>query len=67
MPFNLAQINDAIAVPEREAIVTPERRLTWRDLQARTRRLATWATETALAALAGQTPSGGPRKEGGGE
>jgi fatty-acyl-CoA synthase len=42
MSFSLAQINEAIAsaVGDREAIVTPSRRLTWRDLQSRTRRLA---------------------------
>jgi len=42
MEFTLAEINEAIAaaVPEREAIVTTGKRLTWRDLQRRTRRLA---------------------------
>ncbi len=42
MPFTLAHLNEAIAahVPEREAIVTAHRRLTWRELQLRTRRLA---------------------------
>lgn len=42
MAFTLAEINEAIAeaIPDREAIVSPERRLTWRDLQRRTRRLA---------------------------
>jgi fatty-acyl-CoA synthase len=40
--FNLARINEALAeaIPEREAIVTTTRRLTWRALQRRTRRLA---------------------------
>jgi acyl-CoA synthetase (AMP-forming)/AMP-acid ligase II len=42
MGFTLAAINEAIAdaIPDREAIVTPTRRLTWRDLQQRSRRLA---------------------------
>ena len=42
MAFTLADLNEAIAdtIPEREAIVTPRRRITWRDLQLRTRRLA---------------------------
>ncbi len=42
MTFTLADLNEAIAdaVPEREAIVTAARRVRWRDLQLRTRRLA---------------------------
>jgi 3-oxocholest-4-en-26-oate---CoA ligase len=42
MSFTLPDINEAIAdtIPDREAIVTATRRLTWRDLQVRTRRLA---------------------------
>ena len=42
MAFTLAEINEAIAdvVPEREAIVTSRRRLTWREFQLRSRRLA---------------------------
>jgi len=42
MPFTLAHLNEAIAesIPQREAIVTARRRLTWRELQLRTRRLA---------------------------
>jgi acyl-CoA synthetase (AMP-forming)/AMP-acid ligase II len=40
--FALGTINEAIAdaVPDHEAIVTATRRLTWRDFQLRTRRLA---------------------------
>jgi fatty-acyl-CoA synthase len=40
--FALAEINEAIAeaIPDHEAIVTPTRRLTWRDFQMRSRRLA---------------------------
>jgi fatty-acyl-CoA synthase len=40
--FTLAHINEAIAdaIPDREAIVSSRRRLTWRDLQLRSRRLA---------------------------
>ncbi len=43
MPFTIAEINEAIAqvIPDREAIVTPTRRVTWRDLQLRTRRRRT--------------------------
>jgi acyl-CoA synthetase (AMP-forming)/AMP-acid ligase II len=42
MPFTLPDITEAIAatIPGREAIVTATRRLTWRDLHLRTRRLA---------------------------
>ncbi len=42
MPFTIAEINEAIAqvIPDREAIVTAARRVTWRDLRLRTRRLA---------------------------
>jgi fatty-acyl-CoA synthase len=42
MPFTLAEINEAIAgaIPDREAIVTAARRLSWRELQLRTRQLA---------------------------
>jgi acyl-CoA synthetase (AMP-forming)/AMP-acid ligase II len=40
--FALGNINEAIAdaIPDYEAIVTPTRRLTWRDFQLRSRRLA---------------------------
>jgi acyl-CoA synthetase (AMP-forming)/AMP-acid ligase II len=40
--FAIGPINEALAdtVPDREAIVTSTRRLTWRDLQLRSRRLA---------------------------
>jgi fatty-acyl-CoA synthase len=40
--FALGPINEALAdvIPDREAIVTPTRRFTWRDLQLRSRRLA---------------------------
>src|SRR5713101_7211125 len=42
MGFNLGEINEAIAaaIPERECIVFRKRRLTWKDLNLRTRRLA---------------------------
>ena len=41
MPFTLPDINEAIAeaIPDREAIVTATRRVTWRELQRRTRQL----------------------------
>jgi len=40
--FALGPINEAIAdaIPDQDAIVTPTRRLTWRDFQLRSRRLA---------------------------
>lgn len=42
MEFNLAEINEAVAaaVPDRECIVWRDRRLTYRDVRDRTRRLA---------------------------
>jgi acyl-CoA synthetase (AMP-forming)/AMP-acid ligase II len=42
MAFTLADLNEAIAasIPDREAIVTATRRLTWRELAARSRRVA---------------------------
>jgi fatty-acyl-CoA synthase len=42
MAYTLADLNEAIAagVPEREAIVTATRRLTWGELRDRSRRLA---------------------------
>ncbi len=42
MPFNLAEINEAIAaaIPDRECIVFRDRRFTWREFNDRTRRLA---------------------------
>lgn len=42
MGWNLGEINEALAdvIPDREAVVSRRRRLTWRDLQLRSRRLA---------------------------
>jgi acyl-CoA synthetase (AMP-forming)/AMP-acid ligase II len=50
MSFALAAINEALAevIPEREAIITPTQRLTWRDFQLRTRRLANLLIEAGL-------------------
>lgn len=50
MSFTLADLNEAIAdaIPDREAIVSPARRVTWRELQMRTRRLANLLTEAGL-------------------
>src|SRR5262245_14765710 len=50
MGLTLAEINEAIAdtIPEREAIVTATRRLTWRDFQLRSRRLANLLLERGL-------------------
>ncbi len=48
--FTLAALNEAIAdaIPEREAIVSAGRRLSWRDLQLRSRRLAHLLTSAGL-------------------
>ena len=48
--FALADINEALAdaIPDREAIVTPSRRLSWRDFQLRTRRLAHLLADAGL-------------------
>ncbi len=48
--FNLGLINEAIAdaIPEREALVTATRRLTWRDVQLRSRRLANFLRTAGL-------------------
>ena len=42
MEFNLAQVHEAIAeaIPDKECIVFRDRRLTWKDVTDRTRRLA---------------------------
>ena len=42
MEFNLAQVHEAIgeAIPDKECIVFRDRRLTWREVTERTRRLA---------------------------
>ena len=50
MTFTLADINEAIAdaIPERDAIIAPDRRLTWRDFQMRSRRLANVLVKTGL-------------------
>ena len=50
MAFTLADLNEALAaaIPEREAIVTSRRRLTWGELGSRTRRLAHLLTDAGL-------------------
>src|SRR6188508_3725192 len=50
MGLTLAQINEAIAdtIPDREAIVTSTRRLTWREFQLRSRRLANLLLDRGL-------------------
>ena len=50
MGFTLAEINEAIAgvIPEREAIVTSQKRLTWNDLTLRSRRLANLLCDAGL-------------------
>ena len=48
--FALADINEALAdaIADREAIVTPSRRFSWRDFQLRTRRLAHLLADAGL-------------------
>jgi acyl-CoA synthetase (AMP-forming)/AMP-acid ligase II len=50
MGFNLADINEAIAaaIPERECIVFRQRRISWREFNLRTRRLANFLTSRGL-------------------
>src|SRR5438477_10848302 len=52
MEFNLAQVHEAIAeaIPDRECIVFRDRRLTWRDVTERTRRLANVLADAGLGA-----------------
>lgn len=52
MSLTLAEINEALAdaIPEREAIVSRDVRLTWQDLRLRTRRLAHLLREAGLGA-----------------
>ena len=60
MTFNLATVNEAIAdaVPDREAIVFRDRRITYRQLTARTRRLANFLIERGLGAHTGRDALG---------
>jgi fatty-acyl-CoA synthase len=55
MEFNLAQVHEAIAeaIPDKECIVFRDRRLTWRDVTERTRRLANVLAGAALGARVG--------------
>ena len=55
MEFNLAQVHEAIAeaIPDKECIVFRDRRLTWRDVTDRTRRLANVLGGAGLGARAG--------------
>jgi fatty-acyl-CoA synthase len=50
MQFNLAEIHEAIAaaIPERECIVWRDRRLSWADVNRRTRRLANYLRRRGL-------------------
>jgi len=52
MEFNLAQVHEAIAaaIPDRECIVFRDRRLTWADVNERTRRLANVLGDAGLGA-----------------
>jgi fatty-acyl-CoA synthase len=53
--FNLAQVHEAIAaaIPDRECIVFRDRRLTWSDVNERTRRLANVLADSGLGARPG--------------
>jgi fatty-acyl-CoA synthase len=55
MEFNLARVHEAIgeAIPDEECIVFRDRRLTWRDVTERTRRLANVLGGAGLGARAG--------------
>jgi fatty-acyl-CoA synthase len=55
MEFNLAQVHEAIAdaIPDKECIVFRDRRLTWRDVADRTRRLANVLAGAGLGARVG--------------
>jgi fatty-acyl-CoA synthase len=55
MEFNLAQVHEAIAeaIPDKECIVFRDRRLTWRDVTERTRRLANVLAGAGLGARVG--------------
>src|SRR5881409_3100855 len=52
MEFNLAQVHEAIAeaIPDKECIVFRDRRLTWRQVTERTRRLANVLAAAGLGA-----------------
>ena len=52
MEFNLAEVHEAIAaaIPDRECIVFRDRRLTWADINDRTRRLANVLGDAGLGA-----------------
>src|SRR4051812_41376055 len=54
MEFNLAQVHEAIAevIPDEECIVFRDRRLTWREVTDRTRRLANVLAGAGLGARA---------------
>jgi fatty-acyl-CoA synthase len=53
--FNLAQVHEAIAaaIPDRECIVFRDRRLTWQQVNERTRRLANVMADAGLGARPG--------------
>ncbi len=55
MEFNLAQVHEEIAaaIPDRECIVFRDRRLTWADVNDRTRRLANALAAEGLGAFPG--------------
>ncbi len=59
MPFNLATISEAIAaaIPERECIIFRDRRLTWNDVNRRSRRLANFLMSQGLGAIRSERPT----------
>ena len=53
MDFNLAQVHEAIAeaIPEKDCIIVPGRRLSWADVTERTRRLANYLLSRGLGSV----------------
>ena len=65
MEFNLAQVHEAVesAVPDRECIVFRDRRLTYRDVGERSRRLANALRARGLGAVVDRTFRAGEKVE----
>src|SRR3954466_6616612 len=59
MELNMARVHEAVAgaAPDRECIVWRDRRLTWADVTARTRRLANLLLDHGLGTVRGDAPA----------